>query len=385
MGNKTENITFLFGAGNSIKAGMPKTSDITNALLQKDLRLGTDGIYSLTFPPLNQRSIEKAKIVIDFMRILKEKIDCYYDREFGQEKFRANYEDIYYIANQIQEHLCGFPGNPLVDVFLRQIESEIVSMLQGGQILDLLNLTSEVMRCIKYIVCELLQKQPSDVEYLDFIKSAILKYSEDNIEIFTLNHDLVLETYFQKKDIQFVIYRFGEENNHAKRWDTFPMDLSGKVRFYKLHGSIDWKNLYLLNEWKQDNVLIPKSGFYDTSENVYADNNPPLILVGTTNKIIDYHRSVFVSLHNQFYQSLSNTDRLIVSGYCFRDRVINIRIINWIFELPQHKMIVIDPSAEGLLRNASVDLGLIENNPMKVAKISKEIEKCTWADIEEKL
>jgi len=98
-------------------------------------------------------------------------------------------------------------------------------------------LAGEVTHYIQDIVWHLLAKEPSRTGHLDSLKDACLDGQLSSIDIFTLNHDTVLEQCLSQNGIQ-VTDGFGEPLNNVRYWnpDLFETG-SSKVRLFKLHGS----------------------------------------------------------------------------------------------------------------------------------------------------
>ena len=114
----------------------------------------------------------------------------------------------------------------------------------------------------------------------------------------------------------------------------------------------------------------------------------PKFLAGTFNKILNYSFDVYADQHCQFHKSLRETGILIICGYGFRDKGINIKITEWLFADEQHKLIVIDPKPNELVASAR---GVISNNwntwkaGNKLCVIDKGIEETGWSAIESQL
>jgi SIR2-like domain len=380
---------FLFGAGISLKAGMPSTSDITNVLTKlNDITRTSDCSYLYKKPDFFSHDGDKYVLMVtEFIKVLRTEIEKYYYRRFEHVRFEANYEDIYYLIKEIKDCLTDQKGNVLSGLFLTQIEPEVNRILRMGKyifaghqfilIRDTLQLAEEVENFIEQIVCQLLSaKSEVGLNYLDFIQDTINKYSSDNIDIFTLNHDLVLERYLNDKHIPFV-NGFDEHGKYNGNLFENPIE---KLSLYKLHGSINWRNYYLHNEGKKENICIPDGTIVDTS----SLEDQPIILIGTRNKMEDYYGfSIFTELHNRFFESLSNANRLIVAGYGFRDNGINDRIVNWIAGDKERKIVVIDPNSTDIFNYTPT--GIDRNNSQQVMVVEKKIEDCDWNTIEKKM
>src|SRR5690606_4979016 len=135
----------------------------------------------------------------------------------------------------------------------------------------------------------------------------------NNSFIFTLNHDLVLETFFNENEIPFCD-GFSDPINNVRYWSPkIYNEYMDKIRFLKIHGSIDW---YRLREdgsdWHDENICIVTDGNIHMSLNQkgnyqFSCDVSPQILVGTFNKLAEYTSGIFIDLLCLFKKYLNET------------------------------------------------------------------------------
>jgi hypothetical protein len=109
-----------------------------------------------------------------------------------------------------------------------------------------------------------------------------------------------------------------------------------------------------------------------------------MFLAGTFNKMLDYNSTIYADLHYQFYRSLKGTPILIVSGYGFRDKGINTRIVDWVYASNRHRIIVIHPNQSALLESARGSISNKWDNWLKTGRVNiipKPIEETSWEEV----
>ena len=387
-------ILFLLGSGISIPAGLPKTSELTQKILSGiDVVRHTDGIYYLSEDPsgyfLTDEYVPRIKL---FLERLKREIDSYY-----KNSRETNYEDIYYLAAQIRDSELGEYDNPALNVLISEISLDIAPLLKSDENgtrenWTLSELTDEACNYIYDIVWHSLIKQPKQLDYLSSVFDAYFDKALSHIDICTLNHDTLLEQYLKlylsENPIQ-VVDGFGPLVNDSRFWDS-NLFLSEKIKVHslKLHGSISWFKIHNDNEGEK--IVIPPLGWdIDNIRNRQEQlqrpaGRRPLILAGTFNKMLGYTQGIFADLYCQFHNSLERTNSLVVCGYSFHDKGINMQIAEWLFAERQHRLFVIHSDPENLLRSAR---GAISNNwkewqeKHQLYTIPKMIEGVSWNEI----
>jgi len=395
-------IAFLLGSGVSIPAGMPSIENITKKILSgKDIMRHTDGNYYFGAPLHEHVGIpdEHVPRVVKFLNRLKVEIDLYYLSRLEQPKHFTSYEDLYYVATQIEESELGEYDNPAVQPLIDKILPEIRPLLMGkeNEIREewqLYELAGEATHYIRDVVWHLLAREPSSTDYLDSLKDACLDDQLSNIDIFTLNHDIVLERCLSQNGIQ-ITDGFGEPINGIRYWDPDLFEAgSYKVRLFKLHGSVNWFRFRPDGgDWSDESIGIPlNSDFWHAKTPLgqmqWPVDGRPMLLVGTFNKMLQYTSGIYADLYCRFHRSLRHTQRLVVCGYGFGDKGINTRIVEWVYSSRDPKILLIHPEPKKLKESARGAISNKWNEWIKQGKLTilpKRIEETCWKDIRDKL
>ena len=389
-------IVFLLGSGVSIPAGMPTTDEITERVLSGEGIYLDEEIFTCRKhhePAIAKIQKENVERVVKFLHRLKVEIDYYYEKQ--NFRHETNYEDLYYVAIQIfDSELKGY-DNPVVQPFIDKIRADIQPLLIGkeNEIRKewlLQELADEATNYIHDIVWRMLDKKPIHLDYSGCIKDVCQDSELSKVDIFTLNHDTVLEQCL--KGIKFTD-GFGEPINDVRYWnpDLFESgeSKSFNVRLFKLHGSINWFQFQTLNgDWSNVSIGIPLGPDpWHTRNPVGQDQLPidgPMLLIGRFNKELEYTSGIFEELHYQFYRSLRQIRRLVVCGYGFGDKGINRKINQWVFSSPDCKITVVEPKPDKL-EIATPSKWNEWKNKKRLTIIPKRIEKVSWLEIKDSL
>ncbi len=275
-----------------------------------------------------------------FLNLLKAEIEEYYKNSIRS----INYEDIYYLLDFIEYNYYEDEGNPAFKYIIKEFEPKIKNLLipldpELEDSFDLNRLLTEAKRYIKQTVSKLLSKKAESYDGLNFLKQLLLQNNFKSIDIFTLNHDIVLEYFFNLNNIPFND-GFKRNSDKLNIWEPEIFMNEDKIKVYKLHGSINWCSVDSIN-WEDNRIYkIPESiiDTYDTISNAF-------ILIGTHNKMSDYIKDLYLELYYRFYKGLNTHNKLIIIGYGFNDRGINQKIFNWLYN-PSNQIIIIDPQVE---------------------------------------
>jgi hypothetical protein len=214
-----------------------------------------------------------------------------------------------------------------------------------------------------------------------------------NVDIFTLNHDILVEQYLLQNNIQLTD-GFDNPVNEVRYWA--PNLFEGnplKIRLFKLHGSVNWFRFRPRDgERESDAIGIPVSpDFWHTRDKsgqwqTVLDGRP-VFLTGTFNKMLQYTSGIYAVLHYQMYRSLRCVQTLIGCGYGFGDKGINTMIGEWIDSSGDNQMVVIHPEPEKLKANARGEIRDIWEDWEKKGKLTilpQGAEKTTWQDIKDR-
>ncbi|HLO13304.1 MAG TPA: SIR2 family protein [Anaerolineales bacterium] len=387
--------SFLLGSGASIPAKMPRTNDITEIVLSgKDVWKHSDGSYYLEKTKQSGWDVLETSRITEFVNILKKQISLFYEKRFQQRE--TNYEDLYYVADQITSVEDGDYDNPAIQALIDKILPECTQLMTKTDLHEawnLLDLASEATYYIMDIAWRLLLRSPGDISYLSKILSPLGSRSIPLAGIFTLNHDTVLEHWLSQNRVQF-IDGFSDPVNGVRYWN--PNSLVGnssKVKLFKLHGSVNWfsypsnaiqpgvESVGIPFDWDFQHTLNPEG----KRQYSLGPNGPrPAILMGTFNKMFNYTMGIFADIYCLFRQALRDTNSLVIIGYGFGDKGVNTQIIEWAYLSANNKIILIEPNPEKLKIRARLaiqkhwDRWLMQK---KFKIISKGIENVTWEEL----
>lgn len=340
----------LLGAGISCAAGLPSTSELTTQVLKSDSYSWSTVETFFPGKPLYSQAgypDEWAPRVKEFLgRIAKlgrgnHELD-YHSRSF------SDYETI---MERLIELYGGdwFAGtgnrNPLLREVVSRLESECRDLLKNpfrhdGSIDDLNDLLKVSQVFIQDVIAwELNRKRTIDFEAVRTLLNLLRSQEFDRYEIFTLNHDVLLESALRQAQIDYCD-GFTEEKN-LEYWDLDAYGNSkSSVHLYKLHGSIDWF-------WQQSGKRGEVYDIIGRGPRGPMESRGSLrrasILIGQRTKFEHYNYMPYLDLMHAFTGGLMNTSRCIVIGYSFRDAGVNSRFIHWLSKDQRRRLVIISP------------------------------------------
>jgi hypothetical protein len=316
-------LTFLLGSGISIPARLPTVEKLTNAVLSgSGIMEANRSAAGHSFPDSTRTHERDAGIHRRaFLRWLNAQALVRYAENPHR---RVNYEDLAYLAGQIADDIRGEYENPAIYPFVSKALIELKDILNDLTPAKAREQLGQLAKTTLEYICQtiesLLQKDVTqDFSYLSFFKEACCDDAVDAVNFFTLNHDTLIED-FLSNNLNRETYRVIDGTvsgpDGSRRWDPhiYDQNEAGRklVKVYKLHGDI---------------------------------HGQPPILVGTFNKIFRYNSSEYLELHYRFKRALLDDDCpvLIVCGYGFGDKGVNTRIVEWIKQWPENRLLIIDP------------------------------------------
>lgn len=324
---------------------------------------------------------QELKRVLEFLGWLEVQANI----RFEGSPHRANYEDLFYLATQLHDDLLDEYENPAIRPFILDAHARFGDPTHrtGGSVSQLSGLAENATNYIRDVVGVMLSKPPTRTDYLKLFLDIANDNRVSELDLFTLNHDKLLEEYLASKiDI---IDGFEKENALGiRRWNptlfnVLPLRESSalcffkhggwrlwhprrcrrnhiaNVRLFKLHGSINWLSFRPeqprqgeddSNAWVEEYVGVRSnpslSDARDSRGRRHEALRRPLISIGTFNKMIDYTDRVFFEMHYHLIRALDDVERLIVCGYGFGDKGVNKRITEWMCSSLTRKILVID-------------------------------------------
>lgn len=373
-------IAFLFGAGVSKPAEISQTSEITKVILEgKNIYRGSAENYLIEPTNKNSWSIyaEAPQRVQEFLKVINTELSEHY-----KEKTRLiNYEDLYNLLDFIIRNHRNNSGNPSLKYLLKEIEPRIKKLLTPFKNIpdhnfELTELLKETNIYIKDLVTIILSQKAKSFKGLAFLKDFITDNSFSPINLFTLNHDTVIEQFFEAEQIIFND-GFLKKDNDYNFWNPDLFDNNEKINLYKIHGSVNWHE-FDEESWTDRRICKVSQKMF------WLKPRKSILLIGTDNKLSAYIRGLFLELFYRFYKNLNNSDFLIVAGYSFGDKGINDKIFDWLLT-GNNRMIIIDPYVENLKDRMPYILHQEWDAKNKIVPIKEYIENVTLKKLEQYL
>ncbi len=348
----------LLGAGSSLPAGFPSTRCLT------DLVLSGDGVerHSSGAAPMNG--------TVPIINCIVRRLHAEAERYFSARGERpANYEDLFYLADQAGANELGEMENPAIRTFVDELRADLSPLIEAASVGnddpnepcepnvpdDFKTLLEETCNYISDVVWRSLCREPISTDHLKIFVAACKTGRVTGIA--TLCHDTHVEKFLTEQGISLAD-GFSDEEARVRYWsDEF--SLNGRIPFLKLHGSVDWFRFRPKGSepWYEDRIGIPLDGRHYRTKTAngawqWALDGRPQLLIGTFNKIYDYSRGMFRDLHYRFRLALRGADQLVVCGYSFGDKGINSEIIEWYYAERGRRFVIIHPDRNELVTHA---------------------------------
>lgn len=377
------NLLLFFGSGVSFPTGLPTIKRLTEQILESQWHNHSSQVFCRGKHP--SKMLEKGNIVPrlqKFLKIIQLSANQYLA---NRQRPEANYEDLYFICTQLKDELNQEIDNPVMIKYIEFIQKKIVELckplpLGPNRDIDLYFLAS---RSCDFIQCVLwnelsTKKQPVG---LDLIIKLIKLKEISNVNIATLNHDLLIEKLFESNNVKCTD-GFGSADGDVK-WFSPELYLSSseKVSLYKLHGSINWhifRTIDQSTDTSVDRYAIAINRDVDHCKDANGRplmniNITPQFLTGSYNKILDYNFGIIKKIHTKFDFMLDNHNTIIMSGYGWNDRGINGRLFEWLYSSRKNRIILLhknpieirDKSKSGLWHRYE---RLVSNNKLILIK-----------------
>jgi len=386
------NLSFLFGSGISKNAGLKDVSEITKIVLSGEgISRHTDSEYYFMPPLYGLKEDENVKRIINFLGILKKENDDYF--KIIDYEYDTNYEDLYFIVSQLDDEIFGDQKNIFVRNYLKDIKAHEELILESSNTMypdfEFRELVSETKTYIENVVSKILYSPSEDISYLSILREIYNDKGLDEINYFTLNHDILLEKYFKENDLDFYD-GFSKKDGDFEIYDSNLLENQKRINLIKLHGSIDWKRYREKGkDWSGDYIAKYdiKVG-YDPKDNKgtiqHPIDNRSRIVIGTENKLAAYNYGITSDMMCFFKQKQNENNFIIISGYGFKDKGINLRILDWYYECDYNKIILIHHNYNKLKQDASFAVGSKMDGWLQEKRmliIEKKFEEVTWKEI----
>jgi NAD-dependent SIR2 family protein deacetylase len=376
-------LLMLLGSGISLSSGIPDVKNITNSILEGDWWRYTGATGPYCKGPSPQQPVCSGYQFVRSAKRLMKVVKTYADQYLLlKRRSAANYEDIACLIQQIYDEEWGEIDNPAVSDFVCKVKSDyetsILEDFESGKLdegeskedkeffFDPVNqqrnfkeISRETLNFIRYAVASCIADQESRRTGLDLISDLAKDDKIERLDIFTLNHDCLVEQQLQDESVKFSD-GFADRDGTIRFYDPRLYDRTEpKTRIFKLHGSVDW--LYLRDF--ECNQNISRYGIYSPDgEDSLTDSSgnkwercpkTPVILAGTYTKMLEYGFGIVAEMHYRFHQALQEHDCMVMSGYGWNDRGINGRLIEWLYSSRVNRLFLLHETPEDLKKSKS--------------------------------
>lgn len=383
---------FLFGSGISIPSRLPSVYDISKAALSGDWHHHTDQNFYPGLHPGSSTIDPATAAVKEFLtRVNACAADYLADVSRYRVSRRPHYEDWFSLVEQAsRSEIDHVPNLATVD-FLRRLRSETASVHCGfskgiigrdgfGQLAE--------MTCdfLHWVVHHSLKNVAAPRQGLKVISE--VAGSVDALDIFTLNHDLLVETQLREDGISDLEEGFDDRTRgKCSVFSGWPSDRRKKVRLLKLHGSLNWY-LYDFPGWARQYAIPDADSKYCkdiAGRMLYPVEGKAAFLTGTIVKEQRYGIGFWGELFSNFGSHLSKHTHLICSGYGFGDPGINQRLAQWMNDRLDgtNRLVILTPrSADDFLENKPYWLARLHGEG-RARFVQSHLESCRIDELKE--
>lgn len=350
-----KSIAFLLGAGFSAPAGLPTANTLNNIIQSKiyaRIRNSFRNGYQIT---LNDFVLEKVLIESDECGAFN--YEQYFDLLVNEENQIPSTDRL---LSFIERGMYGYLWKCSVKNDSNYIKhrSHIDSIYRKIDISNYAQSVKKEEQWYQKIIAENVKgnntkrgkiKSPNPL-YNDFVNIISTFVSQGyNIDIYTLNHDLFLESLLSFTELKDKVCNgFGGEIDEIEKQKYCSFDrkyFNNQIRIYKLHGSIDF---YKLSIKTNPPKYIQMVDGYDYENGGLMDSHEitsilPLFLTGKSGKNSQYAKEPYNSMLNEFENNVGKAEKLIVIGYSGYDEHINEKLFNQ--QINWSNTYVVDPNA----------------------------------------
>ena len=391
MSNDQNRVLLLVGAGASVPAGYPKTSEITDQVYSGEhvFRNNSQSYY------INQDVVSTVPLQPGIEMICRAS-------EVIMPKRKGNYESLYDAIYKIRReyHSKYTPFKSAIIHYLRDLRQIIRSCRTDNPFLPQEDeLLSNMLDYIKDITLEMILRNrgnESNTSYLNIYHQLLESDDIEGLDIFTLNHDTLLEDNLKRYPIIDGFETSG--NSGISKWkpSLFDNPSNKSIRLFKLHGSINWYWLHRCRTHSNKNgkvsgsdsstFLARFSNIDDVNkyrkpkdesreEHFELSNDRPSILIGHYMKNFEYTSMPYLKMIECFSNYLQNNDSLIICGYGWRDLGINKLLDDWTRYWKKPTRILNINNDKNRQESAEIDLTIefyIEDIISDIKNINKE-------------
>ena len=346
-------ILFL-GAGVSVPSGLPKVDRLTQMILRDPYYQDQERNF---IAGRNPDATSRLTYPTPVIRTLLRHISEYDERGTKNAIYRGapTYEDIFSLCEAIKLWHLGLADNSIPTSFVESIERAVRPILKGrslkARIRDLGSLAIEASRFIEAVVAGALQAH--SVIGLDLILELVTSPTIEQLNIVTLNHDTLVEQYLHQACVE-IVDGFGPRDGDVRWYDDRVYDSNScKVRLFKLHGSINWREF--IGKARPAIFLGTDIGNILDGEKrqLKLSFRSPSFLSGV-NKAIAYQRGIYADMHFRFHEVLRQCTFVVMSGYGWGDTAMNWRLDTWLDQDQRNTIILLHPHPEEIAEHSVI-------------------------------
>lgn len=371
-------VHFLIGSGVACAANVLSTKEMTDKLL------GSTGEGEANAPQVR------------FLGLLKSEVDSIFLNMFGDTRL-TNYEDLYYVASQIGVDFWEYENPAIVDFVERVVKDEAFVQLAAKEYPDdrLVGnvgwLANDTVTFIQRQVQRLLEEgsAKAELEPLGSLLAAAKDPLVGSVDIFSLNHDLLLERLFREAMIPFDD-GLAVHDGDLSFWSLEEMEQSrSKIQLVKLHGSIDWWQFGTRVGKAEPGPYNPHH-LKDHAGREFPPGEGPVILIGTFNKMLKQaSEGIFLDLLGLYSRRLHDARHLVIAGYGFGDKGINSVLATWLDDrrgqavwIHPHPLAALEGARGAMSREGALGRAISRG---VVAVIPRSFGEVTWDEVKKNL
>lgn len=388
---------FFFGSGISFASEMPSIQEITASALSGEWHLHTDGRF---LPGPHRYPHIPDAITPRVMNFLSKIADCAADYRAELARPHAgskpDYEDLFSLAEQAARAETDPVPNLATVEFVRRLRRDTASLhcgYKGGPSgsKGFAGLAQDTCEFLHWVVDANLRAGGKNRQGLNAISTTAKEV--DELDIFTLNHDTLVEQQLAADGISEVETGFDDRSHGAfsvyrSRWWKCAATPRKRVRILKLHGSLNWW-LYDFPNWNGGTrqYAIPDGDSNHSKDEkdryVYPVEGKAAFLTGTIVKELRYGLGFWGEQLEAFRESLAQHAHLICCGYGFGDTGINQRIAQWMHDRPNlgnHLVILTPDQADDWIKDKPYWLFQLHQSK-RVKFVRKYLSDCESKDL----
>ncbi len=380
----------LFGSGISRDSGAWMVDEITSSIFEKTWRYHSresfwstpqSQIAANSYPEQGKAEAERAQ---EFLRIVRDYIDPHL-RE-TENRF-SHYEDLFSATQQAVWDATGEITNPLFGSVMSDLRAKTVHLyrnqhphISGNPFASLASRASDLVQWAVYEGVGV--TKPVKMDLISEVAKAT-----DELDIFSLNHDTLIERQLDNAGVAFAD-GFGKARTSQFQW-SWKAEGAPPVRLYKLHGSINWyrfRSQKGFDQYFKDLTGDPDHALDEDERPLSLLETIPAVLTGTTVKERTYGFGLTGEIFSEFRQRLAAHKVLISCGYGWLDKGINIRVIQWLHDSRDNRLVIMHGGTEeerNELRSRPVWFWRWDDleRAGKVRFLNKWLSECTVDDL----